>query len=515
MVLVSPELKARLREKGVSTLHAGPFGLPDDSIFEPPCSLKWMGAHHSLRLGAFSYAVSGYYFAASIGRYTSIGESVQVGRGSHPVSWASTSPLFYQPHTTVLDVPVPDAAEYRFAAPNLGIKPTIIGNDVYIGHGAFLMQGVTVGDGTVVGACSVVTKDVPPYAVVAGSPATVRRMRFPEPIIERMSKIRWWQYAFWDLSDIPFAEPTAFLDFVELRQQQGLEPYKPQLVSIKELLRGETAGNKPQSPARPVSPAPQADADIVEAVLPISNKETVRQHADRAVMCLESLNFFWRDRAHPLVVHVVTPDQEQDSIRSVLRPVAEASRNLRFAFRTDSSISPHLSSFPRQGTGKQMIIKLAAYRFVRSRFFLTLDTDVVACKPFDSGDLVSGGRALMDRIVPSTSNWWQQSAMILGVEARLGKPRMFVTPQLLSIDICEQLAAFLTSRFSGGDYSRQFDSWDPTATLSGEKPGYFLVLQSITAAQLAFDRLRSRWLDFVRARYPGYPLTTQADEASP
>ena len=92
MVRIDSELKSKLLEARVSTLHTGVFDLPADTVFEPPCSIKWMRAEHSLRLGAFSYAVSGYYFAAAIGRYESIGEQVQVGRGSHPVRWASTSP---------------------------------------------------------------------------------------------------------------------------------------------------------------------------------------------------------------------------------------------------------------------------------------------------------------------------------------------------------------------------------------------------------------------------------------
>lgn len=103
MPLVGHEAKARLLKEGVSTHHVAPFGLPDSCLLELPCSLKWMSAHYHLRLGAFSYAVSGYYFGVEIGRYVSIGEQVQIGRGSHPVSWASTSPVFYQAHEHVVD----------------------------------------------------------------------------------------------------------------------------------------------------------------------------------------------------------------------------------------------------------------------------------------------------------------------------------------------------------------------------------------------------------------------------
>ncbi|WP_331312046.1 hypothetical protein [Methylobacterium oryzae] len=69
-----------------------------------------MGVDYCLTMGAFSYAVSGYYFGADIARYCSIGESVQVGRGSHPVQCGSTSPLFYTHHSAVFDRLDPRAA---------------------------------------------------------------------------------------------------------------------------------------------------------------------------------------------------------------------------------------------------------------------------------------------------------------------------------------------------------------------------------------------------------------------
>ncbi len=65
-MLVTPALRAALAKKGITTLHGGNFELPEQSIFEAPCSFKWMKAEHSLELGAFSYAVSGYYFGAKI-----------------------------------------------------------------------------------------------------------------------------------------------------------------------------------------------------------------------------------------------------------------------------------------------------------------------------------------------------------------------------------------------------------------------------------------------------------------
>jgi virginiamycin A acetyltransferase len=71
---------------------------------------------------------------------------------------------------------------------------TRVGNDVWIGYGSTVMPGVTIGDGAIVGSCSVVTKDVPPYAIVGGNPAKVIRYRFDEVTIARLLELRWWDW---------------------------------------------------------------------------------------------------------------------------------------------------------------------------------------------------------------------------------------------------------------------------------------------------------------------------------
>ena len=70
----------------------------------------------------------------------------------------------------------------------------IVGNDVWIGYEAVIMQGVTIGDGAIIGTRGVVTKDVPPYAIVGGVPAKVIRKRFPEETIEKLLKVKWWDW---------------------------------------------------------------------------------------------------------------------------------------------------------------------------------------------------------------------------------------------------------------------------------------------------------------------------------
>lgn len=70
----------------------------------------------------------------------------------------------------------------------------VIGNDVWIGYEAVVMQGVTIGDGAIIGARAVVTKDVPPYTIVGGIPAKPIRKRFSDEIIARLLEIKWWDW---------------------------------------------------------------------------------------------------------------------------------------------------------------------------------------------------------------------------------------------------------------------------------------------------------------------------------
>jgi len=76
---------------------------------------------------------------------------------------------------------------------------TVIGNDVWLGYEATIMPGIKIGDGAIVAAKSVVTKDVPPYAVVGGNPANVLRQRFPAETINLLLEIAWWD---WDIEKI-------------------------------------------------------------------------------------------------------------------------------------------------------------------------------------------------------------------------------------------------------------------------------------------------------------------------
>lgn len=213
--------------------------LPINSQFEPPCSIKNARIAHSISLGAFSYVVSGYLFGTRVGRYCSFGEDVQLGRHSHPITDASSSPLFYRSVSQVLDFREshdPYSGNFERTRPPFLFKPITIGHDVYIGHGALIMPGITVGDGAVVGAMSVVTKDVSPYTVVAGNPAKVIRTRFSLEIINRFLELKWWAFSPKMLSGLNPQDSVRFLDGIEaLRCSPDAQEYKPKIVDLNEL----------------------------------------------------------------------------------------------------------------------------------------------------------------------------------------------------------------------------------------------------------------------------------------
>jgi virginiamycin A acetyltransferase len=99
----------------------------------------------------------------------------------------------------------------------------LIGNDVWIGHGATIMSGVTIGNGAVVAALSVVTKDVPPYAIVGGNPAKIIKYRFSEEQIEKLLLIKWWDWNVERLKKLAFWFDRDVVEFTDYFYNESLE----------------------------------------------------------------------------------------------------------------------------------------------------------------------------------------------------------------------------------------------------------------------------------------------------
>lgn len=139
-----------------------------------------------IEIGDYSY-ISGpraYVECAKIGKYCSIARQTIIGVSDHDYKWVTTSPVAHCKIYGFVDI---DKEQ-------LQKSPPVIGNDVWIGANAIIFRGVHVGDGAVVAAGSVVTKDVPPYAIVGGVPAKIIKKRFSEDIIHDLLEIRWWDW---------------------------------------------------------------------------------------------------------------------------------------------------------------------------------------------------------------------------------------------------------------------------------------------------------------------------------
>jgi len=178
-----------------------------------------------VRIGAFSTAHGSIdESVARVGRYCSIAWGVHFATFEHPLDRITTHGMTY--HAGYFGhgpAPAPIPPQERI----------VIENDVFVGERAYIKGGVTLHTGCVVGAHAVVTRDVPPYAVVAGNPARVMKMRFDDATIARLLASQWWRF---DLRRVPFSlgDLERTLTFIEARH---LPVYEGERVSGAELVR--------------------------------------------------------------------------------------------------------------------------------------------------------------------------------------------------------------------------------------------------------------------------------------
>lgn len=162
-----------------------------------------------------------YVARATVGAYGAIGARTSINPFNHPIDWLSINEFQYHPNSFDW------VDEYRNfkrleRTPDM-FQHVTIGNDVWTGHNVNILAGVNVGDGAIIGAGAVVTKDVLPYAIVAGCPAQVKRFRFPDKTIERLLRVKWWDLELSDLSGLPFQKIDHCLDLIEeIRARKGL-----------------------------------------------------------------------------------------------------------------------------------------------------------------------------------------------------------------------------------------------------------------------------------------------------
>lgn len=150
----------------------------------------------------------------TVGRFSNIAAMTRIGPTDHPFAHAAQHHFLYRSSYYWNDTP-DDAAFFAARA----ARRTTLGADCWIGHGAIVKPEVTVGIGAIVAAGAVVTRDVAPFAIVAGCPAMPLRLRFDAGVIERLLELAWWD---WDHDRLR----AALADFRSLKAEEFLEKYQ-------------------------------------------------------------------------------------------------------------------------------------------------------------------------------------------------------------------------------------------------------------------------------------------------
>jgi len=147
----------------------------------------------------------------TIGKFCSIGQNTTIGLGKHPSSvFVSTHPAFFSPLKQA-QITFTDKSEFE------EFENIIIGNDVWIGTNVTILDGVNISDGVIIAAGSIVTKDIPPYAIVGGVPSRIIKYRFTNTETEHLKNYKWWDKNL----DFLKEEQAKFLDIKSFINMKG------------------------------------------------------------------------------------------------------------------------------------------------------------------------------------------------------------------------------------------------------------------------------------------------------
>lgn len=167
------------------------------------------------KIGYMSYSNSQLPLDVKVGRYCSIASGVSFISYNHPWRCLSTSVFTHDRKT---DLTARTLRDFHFANENFKIVPNpqkdqvVVENDVWIGQNCALAAGVILGTGSIIAANSVVTKNVPPYAIVGGNPAKIIKFRFTDQICAALYESQWWDYNYTEFFGMNISEPSIFLN---------------------------------------------------------------------------------------------------------------------------------------------------------------------------------------------------------------------------------------------------------------------------------------------------------------
>ncbi len=221
------------------------FGYRREAITLEPFIQFRGGAFDVEEIGAFSYLgcrLTQFRHVKSIGRFCSIAPNLVVGPAEHATQMLSTHSMF----NGQWDKQWPEMySDFGFTLEQMNIGrraasaelaakagKIVIGNDVWIGDGAYISRGVKIGDGAIIAARSVVTRDVEPYSIIGGIPGRNIRHRFPEDVIQRLLKSAWWKYGPEILKGVDWSNVAGAVTEIEGKITSGFPVYKPTRIIV-------------------------------------------------------------------------------------------------------------------------------------------------------------------------------------------------------------------------------------------------------------------------------------------
>ncbi len=197
----SRDLENKFRFKNV-IIESG-CKISNNSIIKENSRIFYNTSLNNSLISEYSYIGSDCFLQnVTVGKFCSVAKHSLIGLGKHPIKLLTTSPLFYRKNNPL---------KIKFLKKDLGFKeydPVILGHDVWVGARAIINDGVKIGTGAIIASGAVVTKDVPPYAIVGGIPAKIIKYRFDEETIEKLLNSEWWE---WELDKIKKFQKEKFI----------------------------------------------------------------------------------------------------------------------------------------------------------------------------------------------------------------------------------------------------------------------------------------------------------------
>ena len=184
-----------------------------------------LATHGFATVGSFSSIASPIPEAMTVGRYCGISTGLRVIDSAHPLETLTMSGAMFRPRNKLYQrVTTPTVLKFGETFANTPEEYPSLGHDVWIGANVTLSPKVKIGTGAMIATSSIVTRDVPPYAIVGGNPAKLIKFRFPQPMIARLLASKWWDY---EPQEVFLSDPTDIEAILERIESGKVARYVP------------------------------------------------------------------------------------------------------------------------------------------------------------------------------------------------------------------------------------------------------------------------------------------------